>query len=354
MLSVDVNSKKQSYELGIFDDDEEIVTLSLETKKKKASKVDIPKSTTEINSEDELEEYFADADLDEILNALDKAGVPEEYLDSVAEVDDDTARILAFGGWLTYFNPYELTVGTQVIPYLERSRKAKDEQIISGWNSAAVSSYYAEASSLSANVTYEITITSTSVNIGPSGAKGITNIEKADFAYAKKLDSSIKLLGLSCIENGKCMCLVAPFMVKDKHPLSMVRGVFNAVMVKGNMVGDTLFYGQGAGKLATASAIVADIVDCAINKGCTINCLWKDEEAELSSDSEKYFKYFIRVKKEAFDGLSTVIKSEKIVSEDICDGEIGFVSEKICEEEFFKIKEKFKDSIINYIRLLDC
>ena len=184
--------------------------------------------------------------------------------------------------------------------------------------------------------------------------EGITNIQKADFAYAKKLDSSIKLLGLSCIDNGKCMCLVAPFMVKDKHPLSMVRGVFNAVMVKGNMVGDTLFYGQGAGKLATASAIVADIVDCAINKGSTINCLWKDEEAELSSDSEKYFKYFIRVKKEAFGELSALIKSESIVSEDILDGEIGFVSEKICEEEFFKIKEKFEDSIINYIRLLDC
>ena len=175
VLSVDVNSKKQSYELGIFDDDEEIVTLSLETKKKKASKVDIPKSTTEINSEDELEEYFADADLDEILNALDKAGVPEEYLDSVAEIDD-TARILAFGGWLTYFNPYELTVGTQVIPYLERSRKAKDEQIMSGWFTAAISSYVAEASSLSSNVTYVITITSKDVTIEPSNAKGIYNL----------------------------------------------------------------------------------------------------------------------------------------------------------------------------------
>lgn len=182
--------------------------------------------------------------------------------------------------------------------------------------------------------------------------EGITNIDKADFEYAKKLNSSIKLLGLSRMENDKCMCIVAPFMVNDKHPLSMVRGVFNAIMVKGNMVGDTLFYGQGAGKLATASAIVADIVDCAVNKGKTIECLWKDEDALLAKDSEKYFSYFVRVKKDSFEEISKSLAAEKVLDSEA--DEIGFVSAKISEEEFFKIKDNYEASIINYIRILDC
>ncbi|MBP5528850.1 MAG: homoserine dehydrogenase [Lachnospiraceae bacterium] len=182
--------------------------------------------------------------------------------------------------------------------------------------------------------------------------EGITNIDKADFEYAKKLNSSIKLLGLSRIENGKCLCIVAPFMVNEKHPLSMVRGVFNAIMVKGNMVGDTLFYGQGAGKLATASAIVADIVDCAVNKGKTIECLWKDEDALLADDSEKYFSYFVRVKKDSFEEITKVLQAEKVL--DSQADEIGFVSSRISEEEFLKIKDNYEASIINYIRILDC
>jgi len=182
--------------------------------------------------------------------------------------------------------------------------------------------------------------------------EGITNIDKADFEYAKKLNSSIKLLGLSRMENDKCLCIVAPFMVNDKHPLSMVRGVFNAIMVKGNMVGDTLFYGQGAGKLATASAIVADIVDCAVNKGKTIECLWKDEDALLAKDNEKYFSYFVRVKKDSFEEISASLPAEKVLDSET--DEIGFVSKKISEEEFFKIKDNYEASIINYIRILDC
>ena len=181
--------------------------------------------------------------------------------------------------------------------------------------------------------------------------EGITNINQEDFEYAKKLNSSIKLLGLSRMEEGKIMCIVAPFLVNDKHPLSMVRGVFNAIMVKGNMVGDTLFYGQGAGKLATASAIVADIVDCAVNKGKTIECLWKDEDAVLAKDSEKYFSYFVRVKKDSFEEISKSLPSEKVLDSEA--DEIGFVSKKISEEEFFKIKDNYEASIINYIRILD-
>ena len=183
--------------------------------------------------------------------------------------------------------------------------------------------------------------------------EGITNISKIDFEYAKKLGSSVKLLGLSRDVNGECMALVAPFMVSDKSPLYAVRGVFNAVMVRGNMVGDTLFYGQGAGKLATASAIVSDIIDCAKNIGKTIECPWKDEEAVMADDSKKVFSYFVRVKKEAFDEVSKALGIKEKVSVESAGDETGFVSEKISEDKFLKTKEDNSNSIINYIRILD-
>ena len=183
--------------------------------------------------------------------------------------------------------------------------------------------------------------------------EGITNISKIDFEYAKKMGSSVKLLGISRDLDGECMALVAPFMVSDKCPLYAVKGVFNAVMVKGNMVGDTLFYGQGAGKLATASAIVSDIIECAKNVGSTIDCQWKDEEAKMADDSKKVYSYFVRVKKDAYDEISKALGvNEKITIESAGD-EIGFVSEKISEDRFLKTKEDNSNSIINYIRILD-
>ena len=183
--------------------------------------------------------------------------------------------------------------------------------------------------------------------------EGITNISKIDFEYAKKMGSSVKLLGLSRDLNGECMALVAPFMVSDKCPLYAVKGVFNAVMVKGNMVGDTLFYGQGAGKLATASAIVSDIIECAKNLGETIDCQWKDEEAKMADDSKKVFNYFVRVKKDAYEEISKALgEKEKITIESAGD-EIGFVSDKISEDKFLKTKENNSNSVINYIRILD-
>ena len=182
--------------------------------------------------------------------------------------------------------------------------------------------------------------------------EGITNIGKKDFEYAKKLNCSIKLLGLSKDINGACLALVAPFMVSKESPLYGVKGVFNAVLVKGNMLGDALFYGQGAGKLATASAIVADIVDCAKNMGKTIECRWKDEDVEYVDDSKKVFEYFIRVKKEDYGKISEVIGVKENVSIDSLGDEAGFVSEAMSEAKFFEMKKQFEGSIIIYVRFL--
>lgn len=95
---------------------------------------------------------------------------------------------------------------------------------------------------------------------------GITKITLEDTEYASRFSSVIKLIGMCERVGDKYAVVVAPMLVGDDSPLFGVDGVFNGIMVSGNMLGDSLFYGRGAGKLPTASAVVADVIDIAKNK----------------------------------------------------------------------------------------
>ena len=75
---------------------------------------------------------------------------------------------------------------------------------------------------------------------------------------------------------GKPYAMVAPFLVNKSNPLFAVDGVFNGILVRGNMLGNTMYYGAGAGKLPTASAVVSDVIDCARHKGVSISCNWME------------------------------------------------------------------------------
>ena len=180
--------------------------------------------------------------------------------------------------------------------------------------------------------------------------EGITGIGKKDFEYAKKLGASIKLLGMSKNVDGKCLAIVAPFMIDSKDPLYGVRDVFNAIMVKGNMVGDTMFYGQGAGKLATASAVVSDIAECALYKGKNISCIWKDDNASMVSDSEMEFKYFVRVKGNDASALLKNLKIEKTVESD--SEETAVILAACKEDVFLNTVKDLGTNVLNYIRIL--
>ena len=100
------------------------------------------------------------------------------------------------------------------------------------------------------------------VNFEEITTEGITKISNEDFAYARKLNSVIKLLATSYRKDGKVYAITAPFLIDTTHPLYNVNGVLNGIYVNGNMVGDVMFFGAGAGKLPTASAVVGDIIDC--------------------------------------------------------------------------------------------
>lgn len=104
--------------------------------------------------------------------------------------------------------------------------------------------------------------------------EGITKITLEDVEYARSWGGVIKLLGRAAKVGDGISAMVTPAFVSDSSILSGVNGVYNSVLVRGNAVGDVAFYGQGAGKMATASAVVADVIDCAQNIGHNRGIKW--------------------------------------------------------------------------------
>ena len=115
--------------------------------------------------------------------------------------------------------------------------------------------------------------------------EGITKITKTDVAYAKAYNSVIKLIGRTRMQaDGKIQCTVAPMLVSKNSPLSMVDDVFNAIMVRGDATGDVMFYGKGAGKLPTASAVMADMIDCVKHLNARKYVFWDDGATDYVAD----------------------------------------------------------------------
>lgn len=182
--------------------------------------------------------------------------------------------------------------------------------------------------------------------------EGITKITATDFAYAKEMDMSIKLLAMSKEVGDETLAMVAPFMISADHPLHMVNGVFNAVFVHGNMLGDSMYYGKGAGKLPTASAVVSDVIDCARHIGKVIMCFWDATDAKLMNVEEAENKFFFRVKSGNGEKVKAVFGEVKSVKLSGMDGEEAFVTSLMKEKNFAEKFEKIADICVgNRIRV---
>lgn len=181
--------------------------------------------------------------------------------------------------------------------------------------------------------------------------EGITKITPEDFAYAKKLNMSIKLLAMSKDVGGDYFAMVSPFLISNEHPLHGVNDVFNAVFVHGNMLGDSMYYGRGAGKLPTASAVVSDVIDCARHIGKTIMCFWDAENANLMSIDNIERKFFVRMKSGAEDMAKAQFGSVQLLHVDGLDGEFGFVTAEMKEKEFAQKAAACGEAFISRIRL---
>jgi len=133
------------------------------------------------------------------------------------------------------------------------------------------------------------------VNYEEIPTEGITKITDVDFKYADAMGTSIKLVGSARVECGKVYAWVAPLMIGKDHPLYGVSDVYNGILVKGNMVGTTMYYGSGAGKLPTASAVVADLVESAKHLDSNIPIGWSSEKQAIASADEAAYRFFVRV-----------------------------------------------------------
>ena len=178
--------------------------------------------------------------------------------------------------------------------------------------------------------------------------EGITMITATDFVYAHAMGKTIKLLAQSKEVDGKFYAMVAPFLIGRDHPLYMVNDVFNAVCVHGNMLGDSMYYGKGAGKLPTASAVVSDVVDCARHLGKVIMRFWDDTDVTLTGIEEAKRSFFVRVSDDKEKEAIAAFESIRVVEADV-PGEFAFVTDVMTEKEFNEKAEKI--GIISRIRI---
>lgn len=135
------------------------------------------------------------------------------------------------------------------------------------------------------------------VNPSDIAMSGISNIELDDVSYVKKEGYVIKLLARTIKQNGKIFAFVAPHLIKKDHMLAGVSGVFNAIMLTGNCVDDVMFYGKGAGKMATASAVVADIIDAFLYKEKRRPISWEKSERYIANMDDFEGQFYVKIKR---------------------------------------------------------
>lgn len=181
--------------------------------------------------------------------------------------------------------------------------------------------------------------------------EGITKITTKDFKYAEKLGYVVKLLATSCKENDKVYAITAPFMINSTHPLYNVNDVLNGIYIHGNVIGNVMFFGAGAGKLPTASAVVADVVDSVKHKGKNVMTVWSVEKLELGDADDEVRKFFVRVKGNVSDlsAVNAAFGNVQTVTVDGIDGEFGFITEPMSERAFAEAAKKI--DMIHRIRI---
>lgn len=163
--------------------------------------------------------------------------------------------------------------------------------------------------------------------------EGITNITLKDVQYAGTADYVIKLIGLSKKVDDKVYAKVSPLMLPKSHPLAGVEDVFNAILVKGSATGEVMFYGKGAGKMPTASAVVADCIDIVKHKA--MGAPYWDDGGELTDKSGDEVKYYLRIKADdiqrAESGVNAIFGKVNWIETD--GNDVAFITSAALEEE---------------------
>lgn len=184
--------------------------------------------------------------------------------------------------------------------------------------------------------------------------EGITRITAEDMKYAKAMGMTIKLLATCKRDGEKLNAMVAPCLLRAEHPLFAINGVFNSIFVHGNMLGDAMFYGSGAGKLPTASAVVGDIVEEARNLERNLGVMWSSEKLALEDRRDVERRFFVRMKgsrEELQDRVASVFGMVQFVRAEGVSGEFGFVTERMPEGSYEEKAGQFDGRILGMIRV---
>lgn len=194
--------------------------------------------------------------------------------------------------------------------------------------------------------------------------EGITKITLEDVAYAGAWGGVIKLIGqVSMLENGKIAILVAPMFIHRDSQLANVDDVFNGILVRGDATGDVVFYGKGAGKLPTASAVVADVIDCVKHFKARKYLFWEDAKPDYVEPFEKIpGDFFVHVQSGG-NSAETFARAEslfpgavRIIRKEEAPGEGGFTVKEITPEALEETLEKLAQggvTILNRIKISD-
>lgn len=191
--------------------------------------------------------------------------------------------------------------------------------------------------------------------------EGITKITLDDVAYIGAYGGVIKLLGRAKrMDDGKIFAIVSPAIVMNGSQLASVSDVFNAILVRGNATGDVVFYGKGAGKLPTASAVVADVIDCARNLDRKKPFGWDDAEENYVVDyklasNPLYIRAEVTDKAIALQDVENAIGKVEVLAFDGCKSdELAFITSAMVESELTeKLNNISSISIKSLIRVTD-
>ncbi len=184
--------------------------------------------------------------------------------------------------------------------------------------------------------------------------EGITRITPEDMEYARVMGMSIKLLATSRkLSEDSYYAVVAPFLVGKNNPLYSVNDVYNGIFVHGNVLGDAMFYGSGAGKLPTASAVVADVVDEAKHLHENMPNEWNDQPLPLADPDQVSGRFFVRVQTTDLSLIRSVFGTIEQIQVPKAEGETGFVTAQMTLGQYKAKAAEIKAEILSMVRIKD-
>lgn len=187
--------------------------------------------------------------------------------------------------------------------------------------------------------------------------EGISSITAEDAQYAESWGGAVKLIGsVKRTADGKILPIVRPAFVCGANQLSSVNDVFNGIMVYGDAIDQVMFYGRGAGKFPTASAIVADLIDAAKMKGTSISQVWEDskDNSFIADYKEDVLPFYVRVQGVSRDKAKEVFGEVEFLTRENCPAdEIAFITPEIKEKDFDEKLTQLGGKVLGKIRVLN-